>query len=72
MVYLSFNSVKEPCFIARTFDESPNRLINPSASLWLYSPPVVNEAMYGNGKMPEKKDSAPKFDMEETNYPHDL
>ena len=29
-------------------------------------------AMYGNGKMPEKKDSAPKFDMEETNYPHDL
>lgn len=29
-------------------------------------------ALYGNGKMPEKKDSAPKYDLEETNYPHDL
>ncbi len=29
-------------------------------------------ALYGNGKMPEKKDTAPKYDLEETNYPHDL
>jgi len=29
-------------------------------------------ALYGNGKMPEKKDTAPKYDLEETNYPHDF
>ncbi len=29
-------------------------------------------ALYGNGKMPEEKDTAPKYDLEETNYPHDL
>src|SRR5699024_7928099 len=32
-------------FIARTFKESPNRLMNPSASWWSYKSPVVNEAM---------------------------
>lgn len=32
-LYLSFNSTKGPCFMARTVEERPNRLINPSASL---------------------------------------
>ena len=32
-------------FIARTLEESPNRLIKPSASWWSYKSPVVKEAM---------------------------
>ena len=31
--------------IARTFKGKPNRLINPSASLWLYNSPVVKLAI---------------------------
>ena len=31
--------------IARTFMDRPNRLMKPSASLWLYRSPVAKEAM---------------------------
>ena len=42
-IYLS--SSKDAIFIARTFNERPNKLMNPSASWWLYNSPVVKEAM---------------------------
>lgn len=32
-------------FMARTFDDRPKRLMNPSASWWSYKSPVVNDAM---------------------------
>ena len=39
-IYLPWFSI----IIARTFMDRPNRLMKPSASLWLYSSPVVKEA----------------------------
>ena len=40
-IYLPWFSI----IIARTFMDRPNRLMKPSASLWLYRSPVAKEAM---------------------------
>lgn len=45
IAYLFLLASASCIFMARTLQESPKRLIKPSASWWSYKSPVVKEAM---------------------------